>query len=37
MTKHYVPSDMVTKAAYVCLSAATFLFIAMLLMTGMHP
>jgi hypothetical protein len=28
---------MVTKATYVCLVAAAFVFIAMLLMTGMHP
>jgi hypothetical protein len=33
----YVLSDMVTKATNVCLVAAAFVFIAMLLMTGMHP
>jgi hypothetical protein len=37
MTKNYVLSDMVTKATYVCLVAVTFVFIALLLMTGMHP
>jgi hypothetical protein len=37
MIKNYVLSDMVTKATYVCLVAAAFVFIAMLLMTGMHP
>jgi hypothetical protein len=37
MTKNDVLSNMVTKAAYVCLAAAAFVFIAMLLMTGMHP
>jgi hypothetical protein len=37
MIKHYVLSDMVTKATYVCLVAAAFVFIAMILMTGMHP
>jgi hypothetical protein len=37
MTKNYVLSDMITKATYVCLVAAAFVFIAMLLMTGMHP
>jgi hypothetical protein len=37
MTKTYVLSDMVTKATHVCLVAAAFVFIAMLLMTGMHP
>jgi hypothetical protein len=37
MTKNYVLSDRVTKATYVCLVAATFVFIAMLLMTGVHP
>jgi len=37
MTKNYVLSDMVTKATYVCLVAASFVFIAMLSMTSMHP
>jgi hypothetical protein len=37
MTKTYVLSDMVTKATYFCLVAAAFVFIAMLLMTRMHP
>jgi hypothetical protein len=37
MTKDYVLSDMVTKATYVCLVAAAFVFIAMLVMTNMHP
>jgi hypothetical protein len=37
MIKTYVFSDIVTKATYVCLVAAPFVFIAMLLMTGMHP
>jgi hypothetical protein len=37
MIKSYVLSDMVTKATYVCLIAAAFVFIAMLLMAGMHP
>ena len=36
MIKNYVLSDIVTKATYVCLVAAAFVFIAMLLMTGMH-
>jgi hypothetical protein len=37
MTKNYALSDRATKATYVCLVAATFVFIAILLMTGMHP
>jgi hypothetical protein len=37
MIKTYVLSDMVTKATHVCLVAAAFVFIAMLLMTRMHP
>jgi hypothetical protein len=37
MIKTYVLSDMVPKAIHVCLIAAAFVFIAMLLMTGMHP
>jgi hypothetical protein len=37
MIKNYVLSDMVTRATNVCLVAAAFVFIAMLLMTGMHP
>jgi hypothetical protein len=37
MIKNYVLPDMVTKAIYVCLVALAFVFIAMLLMTGMHP
>jgi hypothetical protein len=32
-----VLSDIRIKATYICLVAAAFVFIAMLLMTGMHP
>jgi|SoiMetStandDraft_5_1073268.scaffolds.fasta_scaffold39115_2 hypothetical protein len=36
MATGYVLSDVITKAAYVCLAAAAFVFVAMLLMTGLH-
>jgi hypothetical protein len=37
MATGYVLSDVITKAAYVCLTAAAFVFVAMLLLTGLHP
>jgi hypothetical protein len=37
MATGYVLSDVVTKAAYFCLAAAAFVFVAMLLLTGLHP
>ena len=36
MIKHYVSSDIATKVTYFSLAAAAFVFVAMLLMTGMH-
>jgi hypothetical protein len=36
MATDYVLSDVITKAAYVCLAAAAFVFVAMLLLTGLH-
>ena len=37
VTRNYVLSDFVTKTAYVSLAAAAFLFVSMLMMTGLHP
>jgi hypothetical protein len=37
MATGYVLSDAITKAAYVCLTAASFVFVAMLWLTGLHP
>jgi hypothetical protein len=37
MAMGYVPSDVTTKAAYYCLTAAAFIFVSMLLLTGLHP
>jgi hypothetical protein len=36
MINNYVLSDMVTRATYVCLVAAAFVFIAVILMTGIR-
>jgi hypothetical protein len=36
MMKDYVLSDTVPKAAYFSLVVAAFVFVAMLLLTGMH-
>jgi squalene cyclase len=36
MATGYVLSDVVTKAAYFGLTAAAFVFVAMLLLTGLH-
>ena len=37
VTRNYVLSDFVTKTAYFSLAAAAFLFVSMLMMTGLHP
>jgi hypothetical protein len=37
MTKSYVLSDVLTKAAYFSLAAAALVFISMLVLTGIHP
>jgi hypothetical protein len=37
MLKHYVSSDIAPRVTYLFLAAAAFVFVAMLLMTGMHP
>jgi hypothetical protein len=37
MATGYVLSNVATKAAYVGLTAAAFIFVAMLLLTGLHP
>ena len=37
MTKTYVLSDFLVKTVYFSLAAAAFLFVSMLLMTGLHP
>ncbi len=37
MTRNYVLSDFVTKTAYFCLASAVFVFVSMLIMTGLHP
>jgi hypothetical protein len=36
MIKNYAFFDIVTKVAYLSLLTAAFVFVAMLLMTGMH-
>jgi hypothetical protein len=37
MANGYALSDVATKAAYFCLAAAAFVFVVMLLLTGLHP
>src|SRR5262245_14446420 len=37
MTARYVLADVATKAAYFSLVAAAFIFVSMLLLTGLHP
>jgi hypothetical protein len=37
MATGYALSAVLTKAAYFCLTAAAFVFVAMLLLTGLHP
>ena len=37
VTRNYVLSDFVTKTAYFSLAAAAFVFVSMLMMTGLHP
>lgn len=37
MATGYAVSDIATKAAYFCLAAAAFVFVVMLLLTGIHP
>jgi hypothetical protein len=37
MTTGYAVSDVATKTAYFCLAAAALVFVAMLLLTGLHP
>jgi hypothetical protein len=37
MTINYVLSDFITKTAYFSLAAAAFVFVSMLMMTGLHP
>jgi hypothetical protein len=37
MTTGYAVSDVATKAAYFSLAAAAFVFVAMLLLTALHP
>ena len=37
MTKNYVLSDVVAKAAYFSLAVATLVFVSMLVLTGLHP
>jgi hypothetical protein len=37
MTAHYVLADVATKAACFSLAAAAFIFVSMLLLTGLHP
>ena len=37
MTKTYVFPDFLVKSVYLSLAAAAFLFVSMLLMTGLHP
>jgi hypothetical protein len=36
MAKGYALSDVITKAAYLSLTAAAFVFVAMLLLTGLY-
>jgi hypothetical protein len=37
VTRNYVLSDFVTKTTYFSLAAAAFVFVSMLMMTGLHP
>jgi hypothetical protein len=37
MTRDHVLSDVVTKAAYFSLAAATLVFVSILVLTGIHP
>ena len=37
MAMGYARSDVGAKAGYFCLTAAAFGFVAMLLLTGLHP
>jgi hypothetical protein len=37
MTINYVLSDLITKTSYFSLAAAAFVFVSMLMMTGLHP
>ena len=37
MATGYAVSDVVTKAVYFSLAAVAFVFVAMLLLTGLHP
>jgi hypothetical protein len=37
MTEGYVFADVATKVAYFSLMAAAFIFVSMLLLTGLHP
>jgi hypothetical protein len=37
MTTSFAFADVATKAAYFGLAAATFIFVSMLLLTGLHP
>jgi hypothetical protein len=37
MTARYVLADVATKAAYFSLVVAAFIFVSMLLLTGLHP
>jgi hypothetical protein len=37
MTKNLVLADVVTKTFYFSLIAAAFVFVSMLLLTGLHP
>jgi hypothetical protein len=37
MTTGYALADVATKVAYFSLTAAAFIFVSMLLLTGLHP
>jgi hypothetical protein len=37
MTAGYVLADVAAKTAYFSLAAAVFIFVSMLLLTGLHP
>jgi hypothetical protein len=37
VTKNLALADVVTKTIYFSLTAATFVFVSMLLFTGLHP
>jgi hypothetical protein len=37
MAMGYAVSDVAMKAAYICLAAGAFVFVAMLLLTTLHP